>query len=109
MSLIFNLNDLSRRAVCLEFTSTQENPNVQWKSLAQPIPLNSSTSSLSIRVDTTFVTGLPTLTVNLCHDSSNSDDCSMSLDSSIPSLAGEVPLSQGPLTEKCPEGARCSS
>ncbi|THU94765.1 hypothetical protein K435DRAFT_860229 [Dendrothele bispora CBS 962.96] len=69
MSHIFTLEDLSRCKVCLEFVSTGQPPNIHWRPLNQPVPLNAvSSRSLSIRVKESFVHGQPSVTLFLVHD-----------------------------------------
>ncbi|KAF5355240.1 hypothetical protein D9758_006009 [Tetrapyrgos nigripes] len=73
MSHIFTLDDLARSKVCLEFVNQEQPPSIFWKPRSQPIPVNSSTSSLSIRVNQTFVNGRPSLTIFLIHDPESID------------------------------------
>ncbi|THU82014.1 hypothetical protein K435DRAFT_844522, partial [Dendrothele bispora CBS 962.96] len=68
MSHIFTLDALARSKVCLEFVNQEQPPSIYWKPRAEPLLLNSSASSLSIRVNQAFVNGRPSLTLFLIHE-----------------------------------------
>jgi len=67
MPHIFTLDDLARSKVCLEFVNQEQPPSVYWQPRVEPLSLNSSTT-LSLRVNQTFVNGRPSLTMFLIHD-----------------------------------------
>ncbi|KAK7445445.1 hypothetical protein VKT23_014864 [Stygiomarasmius scandens] len=67
MPHIFTLDDLARSKVCLEFVNQEQPPSIYWQPRVEPLSLNSSTT-LSLRVNQTFVNGRPSLTMFLIHD-----------------------------------------
>jgi len=68
MSHIFTLDDLARCKVSFDFANPGQPSSINWQPRIQAVSVPTSSQTLSIRVDESFVNGRPCLTLFLVHD-----------------------------------------